>query len=473
MELDFTRLDRAFNPKCVVVVGDKQEGDFRWLRAQRAFKGKLYSVQVSPKSIEGIKKLGIENFTSLMDIPGDIDLVICAVPRTVSVQILEDCIRKKVGAAHFFTSGFSETGTAEGKKMEAVLREKSHQAGFPLIGPNCMGIFNPKIGIKQTVEQYTGTSGQIGFISQSGTHAIFFSLEAHLQGMDISKSVSFGNGIVLDSADYLEYLGHDPETKAIGMYLEGIKDGKRFLKVLREVSRRKPVVIWKGGRTEAGGRAIASHTGSLAVPQAVWDSAIRQCGAINVDDMDELIDTLKALIYLPPVKGARVAVAGGSGGQSVAIADDFGEAGLAIPLLTRQSYDELSTFFSLVGGSYRNPVDTGNPNSKEVKRIMEILARDANIDSLILMISTHFITMGFATDEDVNSQVSLMADIRDRFAKPVMAIVSYSTPRGMEQARSVTKKFQTKGIPAFPSTRRSAIALRKVLDYYRRRGGNA
>ncbi|MDD4860259.1 MAG: CoA-binding protein [Dehalococcoidales bacterium] len=467
MDIDLAKLDRAFNPKCVVVVGDKQEGDFRWLRAQRTFKGKLYSVQVSPKSIEGIKKLGIENYTSIMDIPEPIDLVICAVPRSVSLQILDECIRKKVGVAHFFTSGFSETDTAEGKKLEKLLKEKCLQAGFPLIGPNCMGIFNPKVGIRQTVEQYTGTSGQIGFISQSGTHAIFCSLEAHLQGMDISKSVSFGNGIVLDAADYLEYLGRDADTKVIGMYLEGVRDGRRFLKTLRKVAREKPVVIWKGGRTEAGGRAIASHTGSLAVPQAIWNSAIRQCGAINVNDMDEMIDTLKALLYFPVIKSDRVAVAGGSGGQSVAIADDFGEAGLKIPLLTGESYQELAKFFSLIGGSYRNPVDTGNQNRLEIKRIMEILAGDANIDNLVLMISTHFITMGFSTDEDINSNVSMMADVRDRYGKPVMAIVSYSTPRGMERARDVTRKFQARGIPAFPSIKRGAFALKQALDYHR------
>jgi len=469
LQVDFNKLGRAFNPKCLVVVGDKREGDFRWLSAQRNFKGKLYSVQVNPESIAGIRALGIENYTRLSDIPDQIDLVIVAVPRAAAPQILEDCIRKEVGAAHFFTSGFSETDTEEGIRLERLLTERAEQVNFHLIGPNCMGIFNPRVGIRQTIEQYTGTGGPAGFISQSGTHAIFFSLEAHLQGIDVSKSVSFGNGIALDSTDYLEYYGGDPDTKAIGMYLEGVKDGKRFLKVLRQVTADKPVVIWKGGRTEKGGRAIASHTGSLAIPQAVWDTAVRQCGAIGVGDMDELIDTLKALLYLSPVWSDRVAIAGGSGGQSVAIADAFSEAGLKIPSLTRQSYEELATFFNVVGGSYRNPIDTGNPNRLQMRRIIEILERDDNIDNLVLLMTMRFITMGFSTTEHVDSNIDLMADIRKRTSKPAMAIVSYSTPTGMQRARDVIRKFQQRGIPAFPSIQRGALALRNALEYYRLR----
>ncbi len=459
MKADFTKLDRAFNPRCVVVVGDS--GELMWLRTQSTFKGKLYSVQVNPKTIEGIKALGVENYTSLLDIPDPVDLVIVAVPRAVAPRVLEDCIRKEVAAAHFFTAGFAETDTEEGIRLERLLTERAEQANFHLIGPNCMGIFSPKVGIRQVGGQYTGVAGPVGFISQSGTHAATFSLEAHLQGVDINKSVSFGNGVVLDSADYLEYFGHDPEIRAIGMYLEGVKDGRRLLRVLREVSVQKPVVIWKGGRTEAGGRAIASNTGSLAVPQAIWDAAVRQCGAIKVRRMEELIDTLKALLYLSPVYGDRVAIAGGSGGQSVAIADEFAEAGLRVPLLTQESYDELATFFTLVGGGCRNPIDTGNPNREQMKRIMEILERDANTDNLVLLGHARF-----ATPEQLESHIDLMASIRERTPKAVMSIIPFSSPEEMQRVREITQKFQDKGIPTFPSIERAAFALRNALDYY-------
>jgi len=467
VKVDFTKLDRAFNPRCVVVVGDSKRSNFEWLRANSSFKGKLYSVQVSPESIEGIKALGVPNYLSLLDIPDPIDLAVVAVPRSAALKILDDCIQKEVAAAHFFTSGFAETETEEGIKLERALKEKAEAANFHIIGPNCMGLFNPKVGIRQAFTQYAGTTGPLGFISQSGTHAVEFSLVAHLQGLDISKSVSFGNGTVLDSPDYLEYFAQDPEISVIGMYLEGVKDGQRFMKVLKEVAARKPVAVWKGGRTEEGGRAIASHTGSLAVPQAIWDSAVRQCGAVNVPSIEELVDTLKALLYLPPVHSGRVAITGGSGGQSVSIADVFAEAGLEVPRLSKASYDELATFFSLIGGGYPNPIDTGNQNRTEMKRILEILERDTNTDNIVLLGMTRF-----GTPEQIQGEVDLMAEIRERSPKAVVAIVPYSTPDEMRQARDLTKKFQEKGIPSFPSIERGARALKNALNYYSFKSGD-
>ena len=462
MKVDFDKLDRVFNPKCVVIIGDKKEMDYRWLRGQSAFKGKLYSVQIAPQEVEGIKALGVENYTSLLDVPEPVDLVIVAVPRAVAPRILDDCIRKDVAAAHFFTSGFAETDTEEGIRLERLLTEKAEAANFHLVGPNCMGIFSPKAGIKQAPEQYSGVSGPVGFISQSGTHAIAFSQEANLQGVDINKMVSFGNGIVLESTDYLEYFGRDPEIKAIGMYLEGVKDGKRFLRVLKTVCARKPVVIWKGGRTDAGGRAIASHTGSLAVPKAIWDSAVKQCGAVQVARMEELIDALKALLYLPPVRGRRVAITGGSGGQSVAVADVFDEAGLIVPPLSQQSYKEFATFFSLIGGGYRNPVDTGNVNRREMNRILDILERDTNTDNILLLLTAR---TGIQFQAD--SHIKAVIDIRNRNPKPVLAVVSSSfSPGDVQQAGELIKKLQDGGVPAFVSLERGAFALKKALDYY-------
>ena len=466
MKADLTKLHRAFNPRCVAVVGDSKKNNFAWLRTQGDFKGKLYSVQVNPETIEGIKALGVENYTSLLDIPEPIDLVIVSVPRAVAPQVLEDCIRKEVAAAHFFTSGFAETGTEEGIKLERILVERAEQAIFHLIGPNCRGLFNPEIGLKQVEYQYSGYAGPVGFITQSGTYAMTFSREAHLQGVDISKSVSFGNGRVLDSTDFLEYLGQDSATKIIGMYLEGVRDGRRFLKVLKEVSARKPVIIWKGGRTGEGERAIASHTGSLAVSQTVWDAVVKQSGAIKVARMEELIDTLKALLYLPTVYGDRVAVAGGSGGPSVTVTDEFAAVGLRLPELSQKSYDELATFFSLIGGSYRNPVDTDiGQNRQELQRIMEILERDANIDNLVLLtvVGSHF---HLPVPEQIEKDVYSLVDIKKRTFKPIIvALPSYVSPE-KEEVIEVTQKFQEKGIPLFPSMERGARALKNALDYY-------
>ena len=471
MKVDFKKLDRAFNPRVMAVIGDKKDSNYMWLRAQKAFKGKLYSVQIDPAEIEGIKAMAIENYTSLMDIPEPVDYAIVAVPRAAALRVLADLIKKDVGAAFFFTAGFSETGTQEGIELEKKMTEMASAASFHIVGPNCMGIFSPKAGVKQNAEQ-SDTVGPVGFISQSGNHAVNFIQEAHIQGVEVNKVASYGNGIVLDSADYLAYFANDPEIKIIGMYVEGVKNGRRFLDVLRDAASRKPVVVWKGGRSDEGVRAISSHTGSLAISQSVWNSAMRQFHAVQVPGQEELIDTLKALLYLPPVKGDRVAAVGGSGGGSVAVADTFAEAGLKLPPFSQASYDEFASFWVNIGGGYKNPVDTYNANRREMKRILDILARDANTDNIVALFAAGHAGPGGRGPSE--GQLSPFADIKQRTDKPVMAIITgSSSAQSQEVALELMGKLQTTGIPAFLGMERGARALRNAVEYYRMKEGTA
>ena len=207
------------------------------------------------------------------------------------------------------------------------------------------------------------------------------------------------------------------------------------------------MVIWKGGQTEAGERAIASHTGSLARPPAIWDAVIRQSGAIKVTSLEELIDTLKALLYLAPVYGNRVAMVGGSGGESVAIADAFVEAGLEVPLLTQKSYDELATFFNLVGASCRNPIDPGT-NWGQLEFIMEIVEQDPNIDNIVVVFVWSAIRM--LTPEQLESHINLVINIKKRTSKPMMVILPYSSSlNDMRQTRDIAQKLHDGGILTF------------------------
>jgi len=424
LKVDFKKLDRAFNPRCVVVVGDSKKGNFHWLNNESTFTGKLYSVQVNPESIEGIKALGVENFTSILDIPEPVDLAIINLPRQMAPRILDDCIRKQVAAVHFFSAGF----------------------------------------LRQIGYQYSGCSGPVGLISQSGGHAMYFTREAHSEGVNINKSVSFGNGTVLHASDYLAYFGQDPSVEVIAMYLEGVRNGSRFFSVLREVAARKPVVIWKGGWTTDGGRAVGSHTASLAVPQDVWASAMRQCGAIQVFSQESLIDTLKALIFLPPVNGDRMGIVGGAGGQSIASTDAFSGAGFRVPQLTEDSYEELDTFFSLIGGSYRNPVDTdAGRNRQQLARVLEIVATDANIDNLVLL--SRVGTFMFSPQQR-EADFKAALEIKGKTEKPFLAVLPYYNPEEMAEARDTIPRFQECGIPVFPTRERAASALKKVFDYY-------
>jgi len=466
--LDRKALDRAFNPRCVVVVGDKMANGYVWLRNMSTFTGKLYSVQIDPNELPAIEQLGVKNYSSLLDIPEPVDYVLVAVPRGVAPRIIGDCIRKGVGGASLFTSGFAETHSDEGAKLQETLIQMARDANLNLIGPNCMGVFNPRLGVRQDNNQYCGKSGPVGFISQSGTHAIFFSQVGARNGLLISKSVSYGNGAVLDSADYLDYFAEDDETKVIGLYIEGVRDGKRFLDSLRAAARRKPVLVWKGGRGEEGYRAISSHTGSLASTPALWDSLVKQCGAIRIDNLDEMVDCMKAILYVNPPQGTRVALVAQSGGQSVVIADAFTRAGLTAPLLSQSSYNQFASFFNTIGGAYLNPLDTSwhAPSIKDSMKILDILSSDENVDSVVAELSLPFLSQIWDFYPSyLENLVSALADLKARCSKAFLVVVSAGQLE--EAALMVRTKLTDKDIPSFASFDRAARALAKVAEYYR------
>jgi len=462
------QLDRAFNPRSVAVVGDKAEMGYMWLRSLATFQGRVFSVQIDEQEFPGIEALGIKNYPRLLDIPDEVDYVIVAVPRAIAPQIVKQCIQKKVGSAMLFTSGFAESNTEEGIGLQKTITEMASDANLNLIGPNCVGIFNPKIGLRHSIDQYSGYGGNVGFISQSGTHATFFTLVGEVNGITISKSVSYGNAAVLDATDYLEYLGDDEDTNIIGIYIEGVKDGRRFFSSLRDVARRKPVLLWKGGGTKEGTRATASHTASLAGQPQLWDALIKQCGAIKVDNLDEMVDTIQTLLYAKPTTGNSVGLAAMTGGQSVAITDTFVRGGFEVPLLTERSYKEFASFFNTIGSSYRNPLDISSnlPHLDRIIRCLDILSDDERIDTVVLDLPLVFLTRiswhipGFFDD-----LVEALALYKERSPKPFLAIITCT--HAESEAIDARKQLVAKGIPNFPSFERGANALNKVVSYYK------
>ena len=456
-------MDRMFNPKVVAVVGDKANRDYNWLRSVQTLRGKVYSVQLDESEIPGIEALGITNYKSLQDIPEPVDYVIVTVPRAVAPIVLKDAIAKKVGGVMFFTAGFAETGSEEGIRLQKVLTDMATQANMKVVGPNCMGIFNPKAGLRHNQDQYHGEGGSVGFMSQSGTHANFFSTVGYLHGIKISKSVSFGNGIDLDVTDYLEYMGNDGDTKVIGMYVEGPKDGPRFFRVLRDVAARKPVVVWKGGQTEEGTRAAQSHTAALASSALVWDAMIKQCGAIGVDSFDDLIDTTKTLLYVKSPSGRRMGLVAMTGGQSVVVTDTFSRQGLSIPALTEKSYQEYESFYSVTGGSYRNPLDM-TPNSRDlglVQRVLEILVADENVDAVAYELNMGFLARG---EGFMDSLLDILAGVYQSTSKPFFVVLTPATRE--KEAVDVRQLLIEKGLASFPNFQRAAAAYRRLVDYH-------
>ena len=458
------QLDAALSPNVVAVVGARKADDYSWLRNMSDFKGKLYSVQVAPDDIAGIEEMGISNYTSLLDIPEAVDYVVVAVPRRFAPNILKDAITKGVKTVHMYTSGFAESGE-EGVQLQQEIHKMAEEAGVLIIGPNCMGVFNPTVGMRFGAGQQVEQIGPVAIISQSGAHASSMTQGIQSSGMGVQATISFGNAILLDSPDLLEYFAQHPSVSVICAYIEGPKNGKRFFEALREAGKKKPVVVWKGGQTEAGQRTAASHTASLAGSTEVWYAMVRQAGAIRADYLEEVIDVAKALTFLTPTTGDRMGIIGGSGGQSVSMSDDFSRAGLRVPRLSDPTLEAIGSFFQLIGASYFNPVDIGGINRDNLESIIDLLSNDPNVDILGLL---RGVAARRRSQEEINTELEMYQKARDRAGKPMLAMFWTPTPYPDSTAMGeLDQALQSFGIPTFPTPNRAARALKKTIDYYR------
>ncbi|MEC8945627.1 MAG: CoA-binding protein [Chloroflexota bacterium] len=462
-------LDRALNPKVIAVVGDKKITDYMWLKSVKDAKAKVYSVQIDENDIPGIEEMGIDNRKSISDIPEQVDYAIIAVPRPVLPFILADCIKNNVGAAAAFTSGFAETGEPEGIELQEKIIQMTSEANFNLVGPNCMCMYHAKVGIRNTADQWIGEGGNIGFMSNSGTHATNFVIRARSNGLYPAKSISMGNSISIDQGDWLEYLGDDPDIEVIGMYIEGTRDGRKFFETLREVAQKKPVVIWKGGQTKEGARAAASHTGHLASDMALWDAMIRQTGAIRVDTQDELMDTMKALLMMKPFTGENMGIIAQTGGQSVLVSDAFGSEELKVPALTETTHERLRPIVTVVGGSYKNPLDVSG-SLTSVERATEMLNGlhdDPNTDIIVMESSIGFIQRRLEKQgQGLDTLIEGLKSFQESSKKPFGVIATWNQNEG--ELADFRKKVSDAGIAVFPTFQAGAGAIRKVRDYYRK-----
>jgi len=475
VSVSHAQFDRAFHPRVVAVVGDKQMNGFLWLRALQQFSGKLYSVQIDPHEIPAIEAMGVTNVRALLDIPEAVDYVVVAVPRNVVPRVLADCVRKQVGAVTLFTAGFSETGDPEGVRLEEEIATLARDANLLLIGPNCMGIANLRIGLCNFPNQPVGdaAAGRVGFIGQSGTHTITFCMRGPAEGVGISKAVSCGNAVVVDASDYLEYLRDDADTAVIAAYIEGVRNGRRFFDVLRQTTAIKPVILWKGGISDAGQRAIFSHTAALATPSAVWRGMLRQAGAIAVESQDELLDVARTLLAGQIATGSRAGLIAMTGGPSVVMTDAFTQAGLDVPLLTDASYAKLREFFQVVGGSLRNPLDAGGTiamgvRSDNLERLLHILLADASIDVIALDLGVALAIDRYLEHPTLAVAVAdVLAGFAQHTSKPFAVIVD--APHRPVEAAGLRDDLQRRGVLTFVSPQRAARALRQSIEYWRTR----
>ena len=462
--------ESIFYPKSIAVVGastNEMKTGSRWVKAliSAGFPGPIYPIGSSEGVISGLKI-----FPNLRGAPGEVDYVIVSIPRQSVLELLDDCAAKKVKAVHFFTAGFSETGKPEGQELEEQMVRKARQGGIRFIGPNCLGIYCSERKIPCGPLPKVGASGSVGFISQSGGIAEKLTEIGIARHINYSKGVSFGNGIDLDASDFLQYLDADPKTIVIGAYLEGARRGHHLFDTVREVAEIKPLVIWKGGRTEVGAQAAMSHTGSLASSAAVWSAMLKQAGAIEVHSLEELTDTLLIFQQLGCWKSNNVAIIGGlangGGGISVSASDACMESGLKLPPLSTKTREKLSDLLGEVGSILRNPIDVSQARrhgSDNLFKAIESVVEDSFID-LVLIQEDMDILLPHFSREGVERINDFLVDLRRRQNKPVVVVLP---PGSAEPERlDMEQRLLRASMPVFPTMERAAKAIVTINKYF-------
>lgn len=470
-------LDFLFQPQAIAIAGvsenvNKFNFGLKFLDAltEFGFPGSLY-----PMNPAGGEIKGRTIFKRLRDIPEPVDYIISAIPAPYTPKLVEEAAEKGVKAIHFFTSGFGEIENAEGKRLQSEIIARAGKGGIRVIGPNCLGLYCPKGGLTFNGD-FEKTAGAVAMISQSGGNAAHCIKEGGSRGVFFSKVISMGNGADLNESDYLEYLAADEETKIITAYIEGVRQGPRFFKAMKEAAQNKPVVILKVGTSESGAEAAVSHTTALAGSDQIWEGLITQTGAIRAGSIEEMMDLAVAFQHMPAPAGDRMVITGIGGGASVLLADEFSHAGLSLPRLgdnLRQSL--MDVFPSEAGRIFKNPIDLNHfETAEKFFRTLKILDQSKEADMLILHVAfDHF---GLISKEEkelwVGTFLQLIGQSKKDLAKPLAVILhSFSSPDMTGLAQKAARDLAGLGIAVFPSIRRAALALSRLTRYHARHRG--
>lgn len=433
-------------------------------------KGKIY-----PINPHGIDICGLKSYKELRNLPESVDLTYITVPSDKVLDNFRDCIEQKVKAVIILTSGFKETGEQKGIELEKELTKLAKESNTRIIGPNCFGVYCPEGGLTLLPgERFSRVSGDIAFISQSGGVAVELIRLANSYGLTFSKVISFGNACDITAADLVEYLAADPQTKIIGGYLEGMKNGNEFLDKIKKLD--KPFIISKGGLTEAGARASFSHTGFLASKPELWEGLSKQFpNIIKVDSNEELFETLLALYKLPPPNGRNLGIIGGGGAIGVALADLANKMGLNIPKLSSPLKSEIQKFLPLDGSVASNPVDLGNPIYKFSTAFKNILFTMAEDQSINIIINDQITTQ--IEREDLRAVMRTIKSFKQKFNYPLIVILrqiskKYDELDLEEKTRMARDSYLSYGIPVYESFFQAIRAVKNYIQYYEKNKKN-
>lgn len=443
------------------------------------YEGKIYLVNSKGQDISGLKV-----YKSLTDIPGEVDLGVVTLPAHHVIALLDDFKAKGIRYMLLITSGFSETGE-EGRRMEQALVAAAREAGIVILGPNTMGICNPDARFYCTGTPCWPPAGSIGLVSQSGNLGTQLLAFAEMEGIGIRAFCGSGNEAMITIEDYLHAFESDTLTKTVVLYVESVKNGRRFFETAREVSKKKPVIILKGGRTDAGNRAAASHTGALASNIRIFDSACRQAGVVLADQPMDLLDLSAAFSSLPLPRGNRVALMTLGGGWGVVATDLCIESGLTIPRLTDDIISRIDEILPPYW-SRENPIDlVGEFDPSIPMKVVEALAKWDQCDAIIHLgvVGRHYtvnnslkasraVNPGFTKDhsDDILRKIDAMEEkiiaqtvrLMETYGKPILGVmlIEDETTRAIQDVSGSAYK----GV-AFPTPERAVRALARMVGY--------
>ena len=419
-----------------------------------SFRGPIYPINLKAKEIEGFTA-----YPSIKDVPGPVDMAIITLPAALVPDAVRDCAAKGVKAMVVISAGFAEIGP-EGKILQDEVVDIAKSANIRFMGPNGMGIYTSGVRLN-TAFDFMPKPGGISFISQSGTMGAFLMGIASDKGYGFNAFLSVGNQADLSMADYVEYLGEDERTRVIVLYIEGLKDGNRFLKNASKVSKKKPIIVYKSGHGEDGARATLSHTASIAGSDKMFDAACRQAGIIRTYDVSHAFDIAEALSKQPLPKGNRVGIVAGGGGMCVVSTDSCNGYGLSVPELDEKTVNHLAQYLLPHAAPPKNPIDlAADPRGMTIARIAEALAQHPGIDTIITDAPLWGVTTGNIRERlDAAEKISL---IPEKYGKPVIALAMKRNMTGMAY-----KIMRDKNIPFYEFPKDSARAAYGLYMYSR------
>jgi len=446
------KLEAFFNPKSVAVIGASREPrkvGHRILRniLDYGFKGEIYPVNPNAEEV-----LGCRCYKSILDIPSEVDLSIIAVPAKIVPSVAEQCGVKGVKGIVVISAGFSETGR-EGARLEKELLGICRKYGMRMQGPNCLGIINTASRLNASFAATNPPRGKIAFVSQSGalgSTILNWAIQNHI---GFSSFISLGNETDLNAADFLEALGEDEETKVIGLYIEGVKNGRRFIEVSEKLTRKKPVIALKAGTTDVGMRAVSSHTGALAGSDAAFSAAFKKAGILRADTLEELFNLVLSFEKQPLPKGKRVLIVTNGGGPGVLAADACEKKGLDLPSLEHSIRERLRRKLP-PHASVNNPVDIlGDADEERYRIALDAGLKSSRVDGIIVILTPQAMT-------PIEKIAQVLAEIKETSKKPIIA-----TFMGIPNDSPAIKTIREKGIPNYEYPETAAYVLSRMYEY--------